>query len=129
MITARVWREKRQRYLNEVAKCRTCGRSHYPPRPVCDHCHGKAFDSVRMADTGRVLTWSVIRVAPPAFTQEVPYVVAILEMDDATRMMAQMADVAPEEMAIDMRVRLEFRKVRQHGRTGIIAYAHKAVPA
>ncbi len=28
-----------------------------------------------------------------------------------------------------LRVRLEFRKIRQYGRAGIIAYGHKAVPA
>lgn len=128
MITARVWREKKQRYLNEAGKCRACGRMHYPPRTICENCHGREFDAVRMAETGAVLTWSVIRVAPPAFAQEVPYVVAILEMDDSTRLMAQMADVTPDAMAVGMKIRLEFRKVRQHGRTGIIAYGHKAVP-
>ena len=82
-----------------------------------------------MSETGKVLTWSVIRVAPPAFAQEVPYVVAVLEMDDGTRIMAQVADVTADEVKTGMRVRLEFRRIRQHGRTGVIAYAHKAVPA
>ena len=129
MVTARVWRERRQRYLNEVARCKGCGKLHYPPRLVCDGCRGRDFETRRMCETGQVLTWSVIRVAPPAFAQEVPYVVAVLEMDDGVRIMAQVADVATEEMKIGMRVRLEFRKIRQHGRTGVIAYAHKAVPA
>jgi hypothetical protein len=128
MITARVWRERRQRYLNEAARCTGCGRIHFPPRQVCDGCRGSAFETVRLAETGKVLSWTVIRAAPPAFAQEAPYVVAVLEMDDGARMMAQVADAAPEEMRTGMRVRLEFRKIRQYGRTGIIAYGHKAVP-
>lgn len=86
------------------------------------------MQSAVMATTGKVLTWSVIHVAPPAFAQEIPFIVGILEMDDGTRMMAQLADIEPEDVKIDMPVRLEFRKVRQDGRTGIIAYAHKATP-
>jgi hypothetical protein len=128
MIAARLWRERKQRYLNEVARCKRCGRMHYPPRQVCDGCRGLDFELTRTAETGKVLTYSVIRAAPPAFAQEVPYVVAVLEMDDGTRLELQVADIAPAEMKIGMKVRLEFRKVRQQGASGVIAYAHKAVP-
>ena len=127
MITARVWRERRQRYLNEAAKCAKCGKVHFPPRLICDGCRGREFEFVRLPETGKLLTWSVVRAGAPAFAQEVPYVVGIIEMDDGTRLMAQVADVEPARLAQGARVRLEFRKVRQHGRTGIIAYAHKAV--
>ena len=81
-----------------------------------------------MAETGQVLTYTVIHTAPPGFANLVPYVVAVLEMDDGTRLMAQVADVAPEDVGIGTRITLEFRKVRQDGRSGAIAYAHKAVP-
>jgi hypothetical protein len=128
MITARVWRERRQRYLNEVARCKGCGKMHYPPRLVCDGCRGREFETAKMAETGKVLTYSVIRVAPPAFAQEVPYIVAVLEMDDGTRLEAQVADIAPAEMKMGMKIRLEFRKISQQGASGIISYAHKAVP-
>lgn len=128
MITARVWRERRQRYLNEAARCTKCGRIHYPPRQVCDGCRGNSFETVRLAETGKVLSWTVIRSAPPAFAQDIPYTVAVLEMDDGARLMAQVADVSADEMRTGMPVRLEFRKIRQYGRAGIIAYGHKAVP-
>ena len=82
-----------------------------------------------MSDTGKVVTYTVIRVAPPGFGGHVPYVVAVLEMDDSTRIMAQVVDVVPEDMSTGMRIRLEFRKIRQQGRSGVISYAHKAVPA
>ena len=40
MSTVRVWRERKQRLLNEVARCKGCGKMHYPPRQVCDGCRG-----------------------------------------------------------------------------------------
>ena len=81
-----------------------------------------------MTDTGKVVTYTVIRVAPPGFGGHVPYVVAVLEMDDSTRIMAQVVDVVPADMRTGMEVRLQFRKIRQQGRSGVISYAHKAVP-
>ena len=81
-----------------------------------------------MADAGKVLTFTVTRKAPPDLAAQSPYVVAILEMDDGTRTMAQVADIDPKDVAVGMRVRMEFRKIRQHGKSGVIAYGHKAVP-
>jgi len=128
MLTARVWREKNVRYRNEISRCGGCGRTHYPPRTICDRCGKRDMTRGRMAERGKVLTWSVIRVAPPAFTQEVPYAVAVVEMDDGTRLTCQLVDVDPDQIAVGMPIKLEFRKIRQYGRTGIIAYGHKAVP-
>ncbi len=129
MISARIWREQKRRYRNEVGRCKGCGEMHCPPRKVCDRCGGREMEIRRMCDTGVVLTHTVIRIAPPAFAADVPYVVAVIEMDDGTRMMAQVADVEPEDVSMGMKVRLEFRKIKQYGPDGVICYGHKAVPA
>ncbi len=128
MPSARIWRERNQRYLSEAASCDGCGAKHFPPRKRCDACGGQKFTLGPMASTGTLLTYTVIRTAPPGFANMVPYVVGVLEMDDGTRLMAQVADVAPEEVSMGMKVTLEFRKIRQEGRTGIIGYGHKVVP-
>ena len=130
MTSARVWRERKRRYLNEISVCAGCGRRHYPPRRVCEACGGRAMTPDRMADTGTVLSFTITHVAPEGLTAVVPYAVAILAMDDGTRTMAQVADVASvADVTIGMRVRLEFRKVREDGKSGVISYGHKAVPA
>ena len=129
MLTARIWRERKTRYNNQVGRCAKCGAMHYPARAVCGECACRDMELTTMADVGKVVTYTIIRTPPPGFVNEVPYVVAILEMDDATRLMAQVVDIAPEEVKTNMRIRLEFRKIQQDGRSGIIAYGHKAVPA
>ena len=106
-----------------------CGQRHHPPRALCDACGSRGMETGVMADTGKVLTFTVTRTAPAGFALDIPYVVAILEMDDGTRIMAQVADVRPDEVAIGMSVRLEFRRIQQCGKGGVIAYGHKAVPA
>ena len=128
MLTARIWREQKRRYRNEACRCSKCARMHYPPVRVCTACGSRELETVRIAETGKVLTHTAIHVAPPGFTAHVPYVVAVIEMDDGTRIMAQIADVEPEEVKSGIKVRLEFRKIRQEGRSGVICYGHKAVP-
>ena len=128
MLSARIWRERGPRYRNEAARCTECGKMHFPPRRVCLECGHRELEACRMTDTGKVVTYTVIRVAPPGFGGHVPYVVAVLEMDDSTRIMAQVVDVVPADMRTGMEVRLQFRKIRQQGRSGVISYAHKAVP-
>jgi len=87
------------------------------------------MERMAMASTGKVLSFTVTRTAPADLSPEAPYVVAVLEMDDGGRMMAQVADIDPAEVRTGMRVRLEFRKVRTRRSDGVIAYAQKAVPA
>ena len=126
MTSARVWREHGRRYRNEAARCDRCGAMHFPPRKVCD-CGSRELTPRTMADTGRIVTYTVIRTAPPGFVNLVPYIVAVLEMDDGARLMAQVADATPDEIEMGTRVRLEFRKITQQGQSGLVSYGHKAV--
>jgi uncharacterized OB-fold protein len=126
--SARYTREIPQRYRLEAGKCSSCGKIYYPPRRVCV-CGGRDFEAVTLADTGKVMTYTVIRVAPADFNDEVPYAIGIVEVDGGVRLMAQLVDVPLEDIKTGMPVRLEFRKIYQEGEAGIICYGHKAVPA
>ncbi len=128
MPSARYTREIPQRYRLEAGKCSSCGKIYYPPRLVCT-CGGREFETVTLPDTGKVATYTVIRVAPSDFTDEVPYALAIVEVEGGVRLMVQLVDVPLENIQTGMPVRLEFRKIYQEGEAGIICYGHKAVPA
>jgi uncharacterized OB-fold protein len=127
--SARYWREIPQRYRYEAAKCKGCGRVWFPPRLICADCGKKEFEPVVLSDTGKVKTFTVIRVGPSDFCDEVPYPIGIIELDDGVMIQCQIADCAPEDLKIGMPVRIEFRKVKQEGEAGIICYGYKAVPA
>lgn len=128
MPSARYTREIPQRYRLEAGKCSACGKMYYPPRRVCP-CGGREFETVTLPDAGKVVTYTIIRVGPSDFTDEVPYGLGIVELDGGVRLMAQIVDVPLEDIKTGMPVRLEFRKIYQEGEAGIICYGHKAVPA
>jgi len=127
MSTAGSWREYPQRYRYEAAVCDKCGKWHFPPRLVCDGCRNETFTRKAMRRTGKILTHTVIHMPPAAFKDESPYAVAIIEMDDGPRITTQVVGIAPGELKIGQRVRLEFRRVQADGEAGTILYGYKAV--
>lgn len=129
MPTARAWREYPRRYRYEAAVCTKCGKWHFPARLVCDECRGQEFETKAMRRTGKILTYTVIRVPPAPFKDEAPFAVAVVEMDDGPRITTQIADWKEDELGIGQKVRLEFRRIQADGEAGPIHYGYKAVPA
>ncbi len=129
MPSARAWREYPQRYRYEAAECAQCGKTFFPPRLVCDGCGGREFASKAMGRTGKVLTYTVIRIPPAPFKDQAPYAVAVVEMDEGPRITAQVTDYREGQLQVGLPVRLEFRKIYEEGEAGIINYGYKAVPA
>jgi uncharacterized OB-fold protein len=129
MFPARYWREIPQRYRMEAKKCKGCGKIYFPPRLVCSECKTANFEDVKLSDQGKLLTWTVIHVAPSQFVDQTPYAMGIVELDDGARLLAQITDCEPEELKSGMKLRLEFRKVQQDGEAGILCYGYKFVPA
>jgi len=126
--SARYWREVPQRYRYEAAKCSGCGKVFFPPRRVCSKCRGTAFEKTTLPQEGKIATYTVIRVAPSGFVDEAPYAVGIVSLPGDIKVTAQIVDCDPDRLAIGDKVRLEFRRVRQDGESGIICYGYKFVP-
>lgn len=126
--SARYWREIPQRYRLEAAKCTKCGKQFFPPRVVCNGCGGREFEKITLPDTGKLLTYTVIRIGPSGFSDQTPYAMGIAEMDGGVRLTAQVADVDLAELKVGMPVRIEFRRIREEGEAGILCYGYKFVP-
>jgi uncharacterized OB-fold protein len=125
---ARSWREIPQRYRLEAGKCTKCGHILFPPRLVCPSCGGRTFAATKLAEAGKLLTFTIIRVAPGAFEHQAPYAAGIAELDDGARLTAQVVDCDFEKLKVGLRVRLEFRRVSEEGASGVIYYGYKFVP-
>ncbi len=127
---AQAWREYPQRYRLEAAKCEACDRVLYPPRERCPACGSHSFAAVTLPRTGKVVTYTVVRVPPAGFTEQSPLPIALVELDEGVRIMVQIGDVADvSALEVGMPVRLEFRRIKSDGEAGVIFYGHKAVPA
>ncbi|MFZ5980731.1 MAG: Zn-ribbon domain-containing OB-fold protein [Candidatus Zixiibacteriota bacterium] len=128
MFSSRNWREYPQRYRLEASKFKKSGKTYFPPRAVDPETGDTEQETVVLPDTGKIVTFTVIRTAPSMWTDIAPYALAIAEMTDGTRLMAQVADCDVNKVKIGMEVRIEFRRIQTEGHHGVLSYGYKFVP-
>ena len=95
MTVARFWREQPNRYNLLGTKCGSCGKTYFPPREICLDCHRKSIGkmkNIKLAGTGKVISYSIIHEATDNFKTQVPYVIAIVELDEGTRITGQIVN-------------------------------------
>jgi uncharacterized OB-fold protein len=126
MFAARQWREIPRRYRMEAGKCKACGKVFFPSRLICDACRSRDFDTIMLPDEGEIVTYTVIRTPPTGFEDEAPYAVGIVKLGDV-QVLTQIADCDFEELRIGGRVRVEFRRVQESGKSGVLCYGYKCV--
>jgi uncharacterized OB-fold protein len=112
----------------EAGKCKKCGKVFFPSRLICDACRSRDFDIIMLPDEGEIVTYTVIRTPPSGFEDEAPYAVGIVKLGDV-QVLTQIVDCDFEELRIGGKVRVEFRRVQESGKSGILCYGYKCVPA
>ncbi len=125
---SRYWREIPQRYRLEANKCKSCGGIYFPPRLICPECKKRELEPTKLAEKGKILSFTIIRVPPHQFVDQAPYAVGVIELDDGVKLTGQIVDCDFEDMKVGQRVRIEFRKIFQDGESGILCYGYKFVP-
>jgi uncharacterized protein len=95
-----------------ITRCARCRTWIHPPRPACRSCHSMEVAPEPVAGTGVVATFT-INHQPWMPGLEVPYVLAIVELDEqpGLRLMTRLVDVEPADVAIGMRVGVRFEQV------------------
>ncbi len=83
-----------------VQRCDTCRRWRHPPRIRCGGCGSALWSWQPVGGRGRLFTWTVThRAADPAFAEHVPYVVAVVELDEGARVVGNIFGVDPPTLA------------------------------
>ena len=67
-----------------VQRCTSCATLQHPPEEICHACGAMAFDTQTLAPTGTVHSYTVVHYAAnAALADAVPYVVVLVNLDDA----------------------------------------------
>ncbi len=110
--TTRPFWEGAKAHELRLQRCRACGEHIFYPRVLCPHCLSEDLEWVRASGRGRVYTYTVVRrPAHPAFKDDVPYVLAIVELEEGPRLTTNIVGVPPEEVHIGMPVEVVFEDV------------------
>ncbi|MBP8926365.1 MAG: OB-fold domain-containing protein [Pseudomonadales bacterium] len=93
-------------------RCTDCGTFRHVPRELCAQCNSFAWEWARSSGRGAVYTWTVVqRALHPAFVDATPMAPVVVEMEEGVRLLGNMIDCAPQELAIGMSVEVEFEAV------------------
>jgi uncharacterized OB-fold protein len=96
----------------EVPHCNACGHYWFPPSASCPHCLSTDFAFTPVSGQGKVFSFVTFhRVYHPAFEQEVPYVVALVELEEGPRLLTNIVGVPPDKVACEMPVKVVFDDV------------------
>lgn len=95
-----------------LQRCAECRAFRYPPASRCAACGSAASEWVEASGRGRVFSWIVVRHPVPreVYGDEVPYVVALVALEEGPRMATNIVGCAPEAVRADMPVKVSFRQ-------------------
>lgn len=99
--------EGAQQHRLLIQRCASCSVLRHPPGPCCPACGSLEWDTVEAAGHGHVYSF-VVNHHPrhPAFDS--PYLVAVVELAEGTRIVTNLTGVVPDEVTIGMAVVLDW---------------------
>ena len=92
-----------------LQRCAGCQATIFYPRPWCPHCWSRELAWCQASGRGQVETFTVVHHPPsPAFAGEIPYVLAIIQLLEGPRMMANLLSIDPGEVRVGLPVQVIF---------------------
>jgi len=102
------WQEAREHRL-ALPKCEDCQKFWFPPSRTCPHCLSTNFSFQNVSGKGKIFSFVTFhRVYRPAFTNDVPYVVALIELEEGPRLLSNVMGVTHDQVKCEMRVEVVF---------------------
>ena len=91
-----------------AGKCLKCGKIHLPPRPLCDNCYSTEFQWLQISGKGKLVTYTVIHVAPQQFQNLTPYAIGIIELENDLKIPGMIQGLTQEQLKIGMELNVDF---------------------
>lgn len=111
---SRAFWESCRTHAMALQQCVSCRRFRYPPRPLCPHCHDGAAQWHPITGRGRVyVTLIMCRSYGPAWEQDVPYNISLIELEEGVRMWSNVIGGSPEDVKIGDQVVISYEDVTE----------------
>lgn len=102
---AREFREGCLEHELRIQKCGGCGHLRWPPAFLCPRCLSRDTQWVRASGRGTVYSYAVYHVAfDPAFKEDLPYVVALVALEEGPHLLTNLVGCDPGAVSCDMAV-------------------------
>src|SRR2546422_2741946 len=96
-----------QRKLMAV-RCVRCRHLMVPPRQICSECGSSTGEWVQLGTKGKLVTYTVVHVAPPQFKHITPYAVGIVDIEEGVKLPSIIRTSRLESLKIGMELEVDF---------------------
>ena len=83
-------------------KCNSCSNITTPPKMTCQECGGTDLDIVELSKRGKIVTFTLVHVAPEGRQNEVPYIIALVRLEEGPWIMGNLIDIDPAKATMDL---------------------------
>jgi len=98
-----------KRHELRIQRCGACGYYQFYPRIYCARCFSDGVEWVLASGRATVLSFTIVRrPVSPAYAPDVPYIVALVTLEEGPTMMTNIIGCEPEKVEIGMRVAVTF---------------------
>ena len=105
------WKAAREGKLL-IQQCEKCGRHIFYPRLACPFCFSDHVKWVEVTGKGTVYSFSVVENnAPSAFIGDMPFVIAIVRLEEGVQLMTNIVGCDPKEVRCEMPIEVVFEKL------------------
>src|SRR5665213_2975487 len=92
-----------------LQRCKLCATFRHPPSPMCANCLSWESEWVEATGQGTIYTFVIVREAIRRGWEElVPYVVAVIDLDEGPKFVTNVVNKDPDSVAIGMRGKIVF---------------------
>ena len=83
-------------------KCNNCQAVTCPPKMTCQECTGTDLEVTELSGKGKIVSYTVIYVAPEGRENETPYTVVLVELEEGPWIMGNLIDIDPARVGMEL---------------------------
>jgi uncharacterized OB-fold protein len=108
IVTTPFWDACRRRQLL-LQHCSSCDMNIFYPRNICSHCGSRKLRWLTASGRGRLYTYTVARRATHRLLESrLPYVIAIVELDEGPMMTSTIVDTQVDSLRIGQALQVDY---------------------
>jgi uncharacterized OB-fold protein len=107
--TSQTFWENARAHKLVLQQCSGCGACQFFPQPCCRKCLSEKLQWFEANGKGKIYSFTIIHRPPShAFEADVPYIVAIVELEEGPRLMSNIIGIPSDDVRVDMPVEVSF---------------------
>lgn len=107
--TEEYWAGCRQHVLR-LQHCQDCGQRQFYPRIICSQCMSRKLEWISASGAAELVSYSIChRPVSKAYSDDVPYVIALVKLEEGPTMMTNVVQCPHDQLAVGMDLTVTFQ--------------------